>query len=108
VTAKPLLAQATFSSVMLIAEENARQVAGEAANQASRVTESIIRSVNEQPLVVLLISATSSPAPIGRRKTNAGDPHPNGDDGRRTSPLRLDVAQQRRRSSVVRVVPSCC
>jgi hypothetical protein len=51
---------------MLIAEEKARQVAGEAQDaageavkQASGATDSIIRSIKAQPLAALLIAGTA-------------------------------------------------
>jgi hypothetical protein len=60
---KPLLALTTLALVMLIAEEKARQVAGEAQEaygeamkQASGATESVIRSIKAQPLTALLIA----------------------------------------------------
>jgi hypothetical protein len=60
---KQLLALTTLALVMLIAEEKARQVAGEAQNaageavkQASGATESIIQSIRQQPLAALLIA----------------------------------------------------
>jgi hypothetical protein len=60
---KPLLALTTLALVLLIAEEKARQVAGdaqdaygEAVKQASGATESITRSIRAQPLAALLIA----------------------------------------------------
>jgi hypothetical protein len=63
---KPLLALVTLALVMLVAEEKARQVAGEAQDaygeavkQANGATESIIRSIKAQPLAALLIAGTA-------------------------------------------------
>jgi hypothetical protein len=60
---KSLLALVTLALVMLVAEEKARQVAGEvqdaageAVKQASGATDSIIRSIKARPLAALLIA----------------------------------------------------
>jgi hypothetical protein len=63
---KQLLALATLALIVLVAEDKARQVAGEAQDaageavkQASSATESVIRSIKAQPLAALLIAGTA-------------------------------------------------
>jgi hypothetical protein len=63
---KSLLALVTLALVMLVAEEKARQVAGEAQDaagkvvkQASGATDSIIRRIKAQPLAALLVAGTA-------------------------------------------------
>jgi hypothetical protein len=60
---KPLLALVTLALVMLVVEERARQVAGDAQHaygevvvQARDASESLSQSIKQQPLTALLVS----------------------------------------------------